>query len=110
MSNKEIKFGIRKKVLEDEANRAFLIKYLSTRNMTLTVIVGIKNRTVEIHSCVPYTYKPLDLTKLPKPDSPEWQNAITTLVENEKGDEVLWFDTEDEAILYIESNFPEDSE
>lgn len=110
MNTNEIRFGIRKKVLEDKANRTFLKEYLPARDMTLTVIIGIKNLTVEIHSCVPSTYKPLDFTKLPKPNSLEWEEAITTLVENEKGSEVLWFDSVERAILYIDSNYPEDSE
>ena len=112
MNTNEIKFGIRKKVLEDKGNRTFLKEYLSThKDMTLTVIIGVEGRTVEIHSCLPSTYKPLDFTKLPKPeDSPEWQKAITTLIKSEKGSDVIWFDSEDRAIFYIKSNYPEDSE
>ena len=95
-------------MLEDEANRAFLKKYLSARrNLFLLVIIGVKNLTVEIHSCEPPTYKPLDFTKLPKPDSPEWAEAITMLVENEEGHDVLWFDSVESAIFYIESNYPD---
>lgn len=43
--------------------------------MALSVITGIiSGCIVDMHSCIP-TYKPLDLTKLPSPESKEWQKA-----------------------------------
>ncbi len=106
MSN-EIKFGIRRSVLEDKTDRDFLKEYLATRDMSLTVITRIIDHCmVEIHSCVPSTYKPLDFTKLPRQKtSKEWQKAITFLIQIEKGSDVLWFDSETRAIWYIESTY-----
>lgn len=106
----EVLFGIRKNVLEDESNRAFLKEYLPTRNMALSVITGIiSNCIVDMHSYIP-TYKPLDLTKLPSPDSKEWQEAITLLIKSENGNDVIWFDSTTRAIWYIESTYSDSEE
>lgn len=105
----DVLFGIRKNVLEDADNRAFLKEYLPNRNMALSVITGIiSGCIVDMHSCIP-TYKPLDLTQLPSPESKEWQKALTLLIKSEKGNNVIWFDSEERAIFYIESTYPNDS-
>ena len=110
--NNEIRFGIRKSVLEEKADRDFLKEYLSTRDMSLTVITRIiEHCMVKNRSCIPTSYKPLDFTKLPTQEVPkEWQKAITFLIKNEKSSDVLWFESETRAIWYIESTYPEDSE
>lgn len=107
--NNEIRFGIRKSVLEEKADRDFLKEYLSTRDMSLTVITRIIDHCmVEIRSCIPSSYKPLDFTKLPTQEAPkEWQKAITFLIKNEKSSDVLWFESETRAIWYIDSTYPD---
>lgn len=105
----ETKFGIRRSVLADKTDRDFLKEYLSTRDMSLTVVTRVIDHCmVEIHSCGPATYKPLDFTKFPTRENQEkWQQSIALLKEKEEGVEVLWFDSESQAVATIESLYPE---
>ena len=109
MNNTEIKFGIRKCVLEDKTDRDFLKEYLATRDMSLTVITRVIDHCmVEIHSCGPSTYKPLDFTKFPTRENQEkWLEAIDLLKEKEEDIEVLWFESESQAIETIKSLYPD---
>ena len=103
-NNGEILFGIRMNVLAEEGNRTFLKKYLADTNLSLSVITGIiDNCMVNMHSCVPRTYKPIDFSKLATPESPEWQKSILSLIKSENGNNVIWFSSTAEAICYIES-------
>ena len=96
--------GIRKSVLEDEAQRAFLKETIEDRGLyDLTVVTGVKDSyMLDFHSYLGPVYKPTDITKFPNPEDSEYKVAVCKLLEQELGKEVIWFDSDAEVLAYIQ--------
>lgn len=105
MEEINVTFGIRQSLLEDEKQRSFLREYLLKKPYSrLVVYVGMcGDYMLEIISYIASSYKPLDMTKFPKPESPEWEKAMNLLKESQTGHDVLWFSSASQAIHYIDS-------
>lgn len=96
-------FGISRKLLEDKEHRYLLEKYLSKSTPRLVVLLDVQEDgyMINITSYISRSYKPLDMTKFPKPDTLGWERAFRILKELVASQDVVWFATPTEALSYL---------